>query len=83
MENTNLSVCVIGVSNIDIHIKCDQHLEKDRSIMGNIFVTSGGVGRNIAVGLSELGLHVFFISIFSKDVLSDMLLKQLIDKKIN
>lgn len=76
MDKKN-DICVIGASNIDIHIKASDNLIEDVSSLGDIFVTSGGVGRNIAYGIAALKVYVSFISIFSDDVFSEMLLSEL------
>jgi len=76
------NVCVIGSSNIDIHVNTDK-LEKNNSVLGDIHVSPGGVGRNIAEGLGYLGVNTLFISQFSNDVFShylvDSLNKQYVD----
>ena len=77
MSDGKFDICVIGVSNVDIHVKADSVLKEDASIIGEVVLTQGGVGRNIAYGMAALKIYVSFISIFSPDVFSDFLLNDL------
>lgn len=77
MSGKKFDICVIGVSNVDIHVKANDELKEDASILGEIVLTQGGVGRNIAYGLAALKIYVSFISIFSPDVFGDFLLNDL------
>lgn len=77
MSSDKFDICVIGVSNVDIHVKSKSILKEDTSILGEVVLTQGGVGRNIAYGMAALKIYVSFISIFSSDAFSDFLLKDL------
>lgn len=77
MSGEKFDICVIGVSNVDIHVKVNGELKEDTSIFGEVVLTHGGVGRNIVHGLAALKIYVSFISIFSPDVFGDFLLNDL------
>lgn len=77
MSGKRFNICVIGVSNLDIYVKSDNALKEDAPILGEVVLTQGGVGRNIAYGMAALKICVSFISIFSADVFSDFLLNDL------
>lgn len=83
MSGDKFDICVIGVSNIDIHVKTNGILQEDASISGEISLTCGGVGRNIAYGMAALKMHVSFISLFSSDIFSDFLLNDLDNQYIS
>lgn len=83
MNNKKFDTCVIGVSNVDIHVKTSDSLRNDTSIFGDIVLVPGGVGRNITFGMAALKIHVSFISIFSKDLFGDFLLSDLNNQYIS
>lgn len=67
-------VVVVGASNIDIGGTPTNPLIPADSNPGDISITYGGVGRNIAHNLSKLGVNVKLITVIGGDVLgSDML----------
>lgn len=75
-NNPPHNVCVIGSSNIDIHVITDR-LKKNDSVPGYIYITPGGVGHNIAEGLGNLGVNTLFISLLSNNALSHYLVDSL------
>lgn len=77
MKDEKFDVCVIGASNVDIHVEVKEALENDISMIGDISLSAGGVGRNITSSLAALEIYVSFISIFSNDLLSSILLNDL------
>lgn len=83
MKNKKEDICIIGVSNIDFHITSMEKLKSDTSVFGDIYISPGGVGRNIAHCLSSLKTYVSFISIFSTDSFSKLLLKDLENRYIS
>lgn len=83
MANEHYSLCVVGASNVDIHIKAQEKLQNDTSTIGEVYLTVGGVGRNIVDGLARLKIYVSFISVFSDDVFSNILLKELNNEYIS
>jgi pseudouridine kinase len=67
-----------------MHIKLGNNkLEQEESILGNIYIFPGGVGRNIASALSALKITASFISIFSEDIFSQIILKSINKKYID
>lgn len=42
MVNKYFSICVIGASNVDINIRVREKLHNDTSVVGKIYLTSGG-----------------------------------------
>lgn len=83
MANNYCSLCVVGASNVDIHVRMQEELQNDTSIVGEIYLTAGGVGRNIVDSLAGLKTHVSFISVFSDDIFSSILLEGLKNKYIS
>ncbi|XP_071036915.1 uncharacterized protein [Parasteatoda tepidariorum] len=54
---------VVGGSVLDIHVKALEDVKMDgRTLAGQVGSTAGGVGRNLADGMSRLELNPFFIS---------------------
>lgn len=58
---------VIGATNIDVCGKSDYPLIKGDSTLGKVNTTIGGVGHNIAVNLTNLGLNTIFITSIGND----------------
>lgn len=83
MKNKPFNLCVVGASNVDIHVRVQEELQNDTSTIGEIYLTSGGVGRNIVNGLAGLKIYVSFISVFSDDIFGDILLKDLKNQYIS
>ena len=73
MDNKN--VVVIGGANIDIGGTPYNKLIPEDSNPGKISITYGGVGRNIAHNLSNLGVNVKLITAVGNDVLGRELLE--------
>ncbi len=76
-------VYVIGGANIDITGSSFEPLRTFDSNPGDIKLTYGGVGRNIAENLANLKENVFFISVFSIDAFGKWLYQDLMNKGIN
>ena len=70
MERT---IWVIGGANIDVCGMTHNHLMMHDSNIGEIEVSFGGVGRNIAEMITLLGGPVHFVSCFSDDVFGQLL----------
>ena len=70
-------VTVIGGSNIDIQGFSQKKLIQRDSNPGNIMISVGGVGRNIADNLSKLQVNTNLISAVGKDIYGDKILKEL------
>lgn len=69
------SITIIGASNIDITA---QSLDKSGAVLGDsrpgqIAISAGGVGRNIAENLGRLGFAPKFISAFGDDDFNDLI----------
>ena len=75
-------ILVIGGSNIDYIAKSFSPLINGDSNIGKVSISSGGVGRNIALNLSLLGNKVDFITGLGKDPLSISLKRELTKNKI-
>lgn len=74
-------VLIIGGSNIDYIGKSIAPVKGRDSNIGDINISFGGVGRNIAENLARLGSCVTFITSIGSDALGQEMLKEL--KKIN
>jgi len=81
MENE--SICVIGVSSIDLHINVQEKLKREESIPGKIQFRPGGVGRNIVSGLAALKVRASFISNFANSIFCDVLLHSMNEEYID
>ncbi|HFA49659.1 MAG TPA: kinase [Bacteroidetes bacterium] len=67
-KKENSYICVIGAANIDI-VGFPEHPLKYRDAnIGNLKISLGGVGRNIAENLSRLGLSVKLITALGGDI---------------
>lgn len=75
-------ILVIGGSNIDYVAKSSSPLINRDSNIGEVKISNGGVGRNIALNLSLLNNNVSFITGLGKDILSLSLKKELSSNKI-
>ena len=68
-------VAVVGGANLDIGGRClSKYVPRD-SNPGRVSVTPGGVGRNIAQNLSQLGLEVKLITALGRDANGALLLR--------
>jgi len=70
-----LRALVIGASLVDLMGTSRNSLIKNDSNPGNISITSGGVGRNIAHNLALLGVEVHLITVVGDDVFGTILLQ--------
>ncbi|MEF9880341.1 MAG: carbohydrate kinase family protein [Clostridia bacterium] len=61
-------VAVVGAVNVDISGTSDTPFVQGDSNPGHVFVTMGGVGRNIAENLSRLGLNVKLVAALGEDM---------------
>jgi pseudouridine kinase len=68
-------VVVIGGANIDIKAKSISRNILGTSNPGEVTISPGGVGRNIAHNLARLGVDVALISMFGDDLHGDLLLE--------
>lgn len=73
----NEDIVVIGGSNIDIQGFSKDNLIQNDSNPGEIKLSVGGVGRNIAENLSLLGMKVNLISAVGDDIYGRKILKEL------
>jgi len=69
-------VVVVGAINLDIKGKSHKTLVPYTSNPGEIVLSAGGVGRNIAENLTLLKVKTTLISALSKDPFSDVLVKE-------
>jgi pseudouridine kinase len=60
-------VAVVGGANLDLGGRSREALVRGSSNPGKVFISPGGVGRNIAHNLALLGRKVLFISAFGSD----------------
>ncbi len=70
-------VLVIGAQNIDIIGSKESNFIVEDSNIGDVLVSVGGVGRNIAGNLNRLNLDVNFLSVFGDDLFTSVLIKSL------
>ncbi len=78
-----MKIYVIGGMNIDIKGIPYEKLVPHDSNLGKIIISFGGVARNIATNLSNLGLYVHFITITGDDEFSKLLLADCIKHGLN
>ncbi len=83
MNNKAFRVFVIGGINLDIIGKSIENLELKSSNPGSTKMISGGVSRNIAQNLSQLGIETTILSSVGKDSFGEMILKELKDANVN
>jgi len=69
-------VCVIGGSNIDIQGFPKNELIFKDSNVGEVKMSLGGVGRNIAENLVRMGVETRFISVLGDDVYGQKILEE-------
>ena len=69
-------VCVIGGSNMDIQGFPSSKLIYQDSNVGEVKISLGGVGRNIAENLVRMGAHTKLISVVGDDVRFDVQVDQ-------
>jgi len=77
------TITVFGAANVDITgIPYEKLVYKDAN-MGDMIISAGGVGRNIAENLVRLGFKLDLISVFGDDPLSEFLINDCKSKQIN
>ncbi|MCE1246563.1 MAG: carbohydrate kinase family protein [Firmicutes bacterium] len=69
-------VVVIGASNLDIKGKSFKTVVPYTSNPGQVEISAGGVGRNIAENLARLGINTTLISAVANDPFSDFLINE-------
>lgn len=69
-------ITVIGGANLDIKGKSYSPLEKYTSNPGKVSLNSGGVGRNIAHNLSQLGIPVLLLTVLGEDIFGKRILEE-------
>ncbi len=79
--NNSPYICVIGGSNIDIQGFPDQKLVYNDSNPGQLKISLGGVGRNIAENLCLLGIKTSLISAIGSDIYGEKIISRA--KEIN
>ena len=72
--NNNPYICVIGGANIDIQGFPKNKLIYKDSNPGQLKISLGGVGRNIAENLSLLGIQTSLVSVIGDDVYGEKIL---------
>ena len=70
---------IIGGCNIDIVGSCKNELVRYDSNIGEITISYGGVGRNIAENISKLNIKPYFKSVFTDDLFGKLLYQKCID----
>lgn len=68
-------VVVVGGINMDIHGFPDHKLILKDSNIGNVKLSSGGVGRNIAENISKLGIKTKLLSVLGGDIYGKSILQ--------
>ncbi len=81
--NDELSVTIIGGSNIDMRGKCAHTPIMADSNIGDIKVSSGGVGRNVAENFARLGGDISFVTAIARDVYGRKIFEQLQELNID
>lgn len=79
----NKYIVVIGAVNADITGKAFDEIINNESNIGQINISPGGVGTNIARNLANLSLNTYLISVLSKDFLGPILLKEIENKHLS
>jgi pseudouridine kinase len=76
-------VTAIGGANIDLHGQSHQSLRRNDSNPGSVYMSTGGVARNIAENLARLGVDCRLISTVGDDDHGQMLMRLSRDAGIN
>ena len=78
MLNTSVKpfVCVIGGLNIDLQGSSDRPLVFNDSNPGEIAMSAGGVGRNIAENIAKLNIHSKILSYVGADPLGEFVIEK-------
>ncbi|CAN5457196.1 PfkB family carbohydrate kinase [soil metagenome] len=72
----NPEIIIIGGANTDIKAKSAGALARGSSMPGSVVLSAGGVARNIAHNLAQLGVRTALISAVGKDTLGDALMTE-------
>jgi pseudouridine kinase len=83
MKKINRTFHLIGGANIDILGKSFESLRPSDSNPGKVTVSFGGVARNIAQNLTNIGQPVRLLTVFGDDVLGQQCAKDCIDRKMD
>ncbi|MBQ5770679.1 MAG: carbohydrate kinase family protein [Clostridia bacterium] len=78
-----MNTVVIGVVFMDIKGFPFGKYDRRGTNLGNIMMTHGGVARNVAENLANLGSNVSFISMFDKDAMGQEVKSRLQDAGVN
>jgi len=81
--NESPQVVVIGAAAIDTKGTAQAQFQPGQSNPGNIRISEGGVGRNIAENLSRLGIHTILISAIGDDSTGRRILRQAAESGID
>ena len=76
IDTTKPYVCVIGGLNIDLQGSSDAPLVLNDSNPGEIEMSAGGVGRNIAENMARISIHSKILSYVGKDALGDFVINK-------
>ena len=79
---SNKYVVVLGAANLDINFFSKNTILKKDSNPGNISISPGGVGRNIAENIVKLGNKCHLISVFGNDFVGEYLKNDCYKKSI-
>ena len=74
---------IIGGCNIDIIGKCNNDLLRYDSNIGEVNITYGGVGRNIAENMTKLDIDIYFKTNFSNDSFGKLLYEKCLNDKFD
>jgi pseudouridine kinase len=74
--NQNDYAIVIGGSNIDLTGFSKEKIILNDSNPGNLKISLGGVGRNIAENLARLDIHIKLLSVVGNDLYGEKLIKE-------
>lgn len=77
-----MEIIVIGASNVDIIGKSNKKFELKTSNIGNVSIEIGGVGRNIAEQLCQLGAEVELITVITESFFGELIKLNLFEKNI-
>ena len=77
------NIYIIGGANIDIQGITKADIRLYDSNIGQITYSYGGVGRNIADNLAQLGYSIYLITVFSKDAFGQQLMTNCHDRNID
>lgn len=80
----NEVITVIGSVNLDVMVKTERMPERGETVAGdNMYFLPGGKGANQAVAIARLGKKVYFVAKKGKDIIPDVVMKNLKHPNIN